>query len=143
MDSAATEPSAMDRAAMERLCDDWFAAWTGNQPERLLAHYSQDCSYVDPARPAGLRGHAELRPYFTKLLAANPDGVWTRRELHPLAHARGFVVLYEATIPIPGKETLVERGMDLVTLDDAGRIARNEVFFDLSRWLARLGRAPR
>lgn len=128
---------------MERLCDAWFAAWTGNEPERLLAHYAEDCRYVDPARPAGLRGHAQLRPYFVKLLAANPDWTWTRRELHPLDGQPGFAVLYEATIPIPGEETLVERGMDLVLLDATGRIARNDVFFDLSRWLARLGRAPR
>ena len=128
---------------MERLCDGWFAAWTGNDPERLLGHYSEGCVYVDPARPMGVRGHAELRPYFTRLLGANPDWVWTRRELHPLREGSGFVVLYEARIPLPGQEPLVERGMDLVMLDDAGRIARNEVFFDLSRWLARLGRAPR
>lgn len=133
----------MDDAAMERLCDEWFAAWTGNEPERLLAFYAEDCVYVDPARPQGLRGHAELRPYFVKLLGRNPDWVWKRRELHPLADGAGFVALYEATIPIPGQETLVERGMDLVTLDVHGKIARNEVFFDLSRWLARMGRPAR
>lgn len=133
----------MDEPAMERLCDAWFAAWTGNEPERLLSHYSVDCSYVDPARPQGLRGHAELRPYFAKLLGRNPDWTWKRRELHPLADGRGFVVLYEATIPIPGQPTLVERGMDLVLLDAQGRITRNEVFFDLSRWLALLGKPVR
>lgn len=127
---------------MERFCDAWFASWTGNDPERLLAHYAEDCRYVDPARPAGLRGHAELRPYFVKLLGLNPDWAWTRRELHPLADGTGFAVLYEARIPLGG-ETLVERGMDLVVLDAAGRIARNEVFFDRARWLAKLGRAPR
>lgn len=132
----------MDKAAMERLCDAWFEAWTGNEPERLLSFYAEDCRYVDPARPHGLRGHAELRPYFVKLLGLNPHWVWKRRELHPLAHERGFVVLYEATIPIGG-ETLVERGMDLVLLDAAGKIARNEVFFDRARWLAMLGRPPR
>lgn len=133
----------MDRASMERLCDDWFAAWTGNEPERLLGFYAEDCAYVDPARPKGLRGHAELRPYFVKLLGANPSWVWKRQALHPLADGRGFAVQYEATIPIPGKETLVERGMDLVHLDAQGRIARNDVYFDLSRWLARLGRSPK
>lgn len=136
-------PMGRDRASLERLCDGWFAAWRGNDPERLLGHYAEDCSYVDPARPAGLRGHAQLRPYFVKLLGANPEWVWTRRELRPLAGEDGFVVLYEATIPIPGQDTLVERGMDLVLLDEEGRIVRNEVFFDLSRWLARLGRTPR
>lgn len=129
----------MDRAAMERFCDDWFASWTGNHPEALLSHYSEDAQYVDPARPTGLRGHDELRAYFVKLLGLNPHWVWRRKELHPLAERRGFVVLYEATIPIGG-ETLVERGMDLVLLDEDGRIARNEVFFDRARWLRMLGR---
>lgn len=126
--------TAATRAELEVYCDEWFRAWTGGDPDRLLEHYAEDAVYEDPARPQGIRGHGELRRYFARLLPANPDMVWTRRELRPVEG--GFVVSWTARIPVGG-ETLVERGMDLVLLRD-GRIARNEVYFDRAAWLSKL-----
>lgn len=122
---------------MEALADGWLEAWTGNQPQRLLAYYAPEAAYTDPAKPRGLRGHEELRPYFERLLARYPDWTWKRDALHPLADEQGFVLQHTATIPLPG-ETLVERCMDLVLLDDGGLIARNDVYFDRTRWMALL-----
>jgi len=47
----------------------------------------------------------------------------------------GFVVMWEATIPV-GAELITQRGMDIVEIE-AGRITRNEVFFDTSKMLAK------
>lgn len=38
----------------------WLPAWTGNDPERLAAFYSDDALYVDPGIPAGVRGKTAL-----------------------------------------------------------------------------------
>lgn len=133
----------MHQAALEELCDDWLAAWTGNDPDLLLSFYTPDAAYTDPARPAGLRGHAQLRPYLTRLLAAYPTWTWKRTGLWPLEGARGFVVQHEATIPLPGQPALTERCMDLVLLDAEGRIARNDVYFDRAKWLAAVGASPK
>ena len=57
----------------------WLPAWTGNQPERLAAFYSEDAFSSDPAIPSGIRGRDELVAYFSKLLARNPDWAWTHR----------------------------------------------------------------
>jgi hypothetical protein len=130
-------PRVVDPKELEAYCDRWLDAWRGD-PERLLAFYAPDAYYEDPARPDGLRGHEALRPYLTKLLARNPDWTWRRKSLHPVEG--GFVVRHEATIPLGGG-TLVERCMDLVLLDAQGRIARNEVYFDRSRWMDALKRA--
>lgn len=107
-------------------CQEWLAAWTGNQPERLIEFYAEGAYYRDPARPGGLRGHAEIYPYFVKLLAANPAWTWQPLEVFPTE--RGFSLKWQAAIPV-GARTVVEIGLDLVELADR-RITRNEVYFD-------------
>jgi hypothetical protein len=110
-------------------CDEWLAAWTGNQPDKLLAFYTESAFYRDPAKPNGLKGHSELLPYFTRLLAKNPDWAWKALEILPTEI--GFVLKWEATIPVGGR-VIVETGLDIVELKD-GRISRNEVYFNPSR----------
>jgi len=110
-------------------CDSWLSAWTGNQPERLLSFYDEKAFYRDPGRPKGLRGHEELKAYFQKLLAANPDWRWRAIEMIPTP--KGFVLKWEATIP-RGETVLSEQGLDIVEVRE-GKIVRNEVFFDSSR----------
>lgn len=118
-------------------CDEWFAAWTGGDVERLVAYYAEDCFYSDPSKPRGLIGRAELRRYLAKWLPQHAEMVWTRRELHPVEG--GFCVTWDARIPV-AREWIEERGMDLVLLDAAGKISRNEVYFDMTRWRALLAR---
>jgi ketosteroid isomerase-like protein len=45
---------SIDEAA--QFAQRWLPAWTGNDPERLAAFYSDDVLYVDPGIPAGARG---------------------------------------------------------------------------------------
>lgn len=125
---------------LEAFCDDWFRAWSGGDVERLVATFADDCFYSDPTRPQGLTGKEELRRYLQKWLPKNPDMVWTRERLYPVQG--GFAVTWTARIPVAG-ETLVERGMDLVLLDDAGKVTRNEVYFDMTAWGRALSAATR
>lgn len=60
----------MTTEALEAFIDEWLAAWTGDQPEQLLAYYTPNAFYLDPARPDGLQGHHAMRPYFE---AAGPE----------------------------------------------------------------------
>ena len=61
-------PSRIDNRCMNSLnpeqakafCDRWLPAWTGNQPDRLAAFYSEDCFYADPGVPDGLQGREAL-----------------------------------------------------------------------------------
>ena len=109
-------------------CEQWLSAWTGNQPEALLAYYTPDACYLDPARPSGLTGHDAMRAYFTRLLAKNPDWVWTAEEVMPTAD--GFTLKWKAVVPGAGSEAVLY-GLDIVEMRD-NRIARNEVYFDPS-----------
>jgi hypothetical protein len=115
----------------------WLPAWTGNDPERLAAFYSDDALYVDPGIPAGVRGKAELLAYFRKLLANNPQWVWTQLEAIPMED--GFLNKWLAKIPV-GAQTLEIVGVCLVQLDAAGKIRRNEVYFDRAGLLAEIAR---
>ncbi|MBI4411268.1 MAG: nuclear transport factor 2 family protein, partial [Deltaproteobacteria bacterium] len=101
-------------------------AWTGNQPEKLASFYTEDAFYSDSNVPQGLKGKSQILAYFRKLLAKNPDWVWTQEEALPLED--GFVNKWKAQIPVEGK--IIEcRGVCLVHFKD-NLICRNQVYFD-------------
>lgn len=110
----------------------WLPAWTGNRPELLASFYSDDAMYSDPAIPDGVRGRAAVQAYFAKLLARNPDWVWTHRGSMPMQD--GFLNLWHASIPVGARVVEVD-GACSVQLRD-GLIYANHVFFDRSELLA-------
>lgn len=114
--------------------DQWLSAWTDNQPQKLLAYYTQDACYTDPANPNGLQGHEQLEKYFTKLLGKNPDWVWSAREVIPTE--KGCTLKWNAKIPV-GDQLLEIQGLDIVEISH-GKISRNEVYFDRTAWLQAL-----
>jgi hypothetical protein len=87
--------------------------------------------------PEGVKGKPALLRYFTKLLGYNPSWVWTHLEGIPLED--GFLNKWRADVPVGG-ETLALFGVCTVQLDGAGKIRRNEVFFDRSQWLEAIAR---
>jgi hypothetical protein len=105
----------------------WLPAWTGNNPEKLAHYYSNDAVYLDPTVPFGLKGNDALLKYFRKLLAFNPDWVWT--QIEPIPMEDGFLNKWHARIPI-GSKTIECIGVCLVQFNDQGLIRRNEVYFD-------------
>jgi len=117
--------------------EKWLPAWSGNDPERLAGFYSDDAFYLDPGIPGGVKGKTQLLAYFRKLLAANPDWVWTQIEGIPLED--GFLNKWQARIPV-GAVTLEIVGVCFVQLDAAGRIRRNEVYFDRTLLLSEMAR---
>jgi hypothetical protein len=115
-------------------CDNWLRSWRGNDPNCLIEFYSENAFYRDPANTAGLKGRTQILPYFTKLLASNPNWKWERVEVFPIDN--GFVAKWKATIPV-GSEVIVENGLDIVEIQK-GKITRNEVYFDRAKWLEAL-----
>ncbi len=88
----------MDTDRLERFANEWLSAWTGDRPDHLLTFYASDAFYLDPSNPKGLRGHDAIRPYFGKLLARDPEWVWTVNEL--ISTAKGFILKRDAHIPV-------------------------------------------
>lgn len=123
----------MSDAQAKEFTDRWLPAWTGNDPERLLAFYANDAFYSDPAEPAGLRGRVEILAYFQRLLARYPDWVWTNTRVRPMRG--GFLNYWHAVIP-EGQRVVECDGVCTVLIEN-GLILRNEVFFDRTPLLAR------
>ena len=129
---------ALSATEAKQFAERWLPAWTGNNPELLASFYSEDVFYLDPAIPGGVKGKPALLGHFRKLLAYNPDWVWTQIEGIPLD--QGFLNKWLARIPV-GATVLDVVGVCLVQLDAEGKIARNEVYFDRSRLLTEIERA--
>ncbi len=108
--------------------EKWLPAWSGNNPELLASFYTDDVFYSDPVIPQGVNGKEALLAYFKKLLARNPNWIWTQSRSTPLQD--GFANFWKAEIPTGG-ETVIIHGVCLVQIRD-GLIYRNEVFFDPS-----------
>ena len=121
----------------KQFAEKWLPAWSGNNPELLASFYSEDAFYLDPGIPEGVNGKSELLKYFRKLLASNPNWIWTQIEGIPMED--GFVNKWLAKIPV-GPVTLDIVGVCLVQLDSAGKIRRNEVYFDRTGLLAEIAR---
>ncbi len=117
--------------------EKWLPAWTGNNPELLASFYSDDVFYLDPGVPVGVKGKTALLAYFTKLLSYNPAWVWTQLEGIPMEG--GFLNKWRAVVPV-GQAMLEIIGVCFVQLNDAGKIERNEVYFDRTQWLAEIAR---
>lgn len=121
----------------KHFADRWLPAWTGNDPERLADFYADDVFYLDPAIPAGVTGKPALLAHFRKLLTYNPEWVWTQIEAIPLLD--GFLNKWQARIPV-GATMLEIYGVCTVQFNAAGKIYRNEVYFDRSRLLPEIAR---
>ena len=126
---------AMTQEQAREFASKWLPAWTGNEPEKLAGFYSEDAFYLDPLVPQGVRGRQEILAYFAKLLAQNPDWVWTQIEAIPMEN--GFLNKWLARIPV-GKKTIECVGVCLVQIDDEGLIGRNEVYFDRVELIAEI-----
>jgi hypothetical protein len=119
----------------EEFSSKWLPAWTGNDPEKLASFYSDDTFYLDPGIPNGVKGNAELIAYLRKLLAQNPDWVWT--QIEPIPMEDGFLNKWMAQIPV-GEKVIECIGVCLVQFDDQGKIKRNEVYFDRSELISEI-----
>lgn len=118
----------------DSFCKSWLDTWTGNRPQELLKFYHVDAFYSDPSKRNGLKGQAQLLPYFEKLLALNPNWKWEPVEIIPTL--TGFTLKWKATIPI-GNYFVEETGLDIVEIQDE-LIIRNEVYFDRLKWIETL-----
>ena len=125
----------MTKEQAREFASNWLPAWTGNEPEKLASYYSDDTFYLDPAIPDGVKGKDALLSYFRKLLAQNPDWIWTQIEGIPMEG--GFLNKWLAKIPV-GPKIIECMGVCLVQFDKDGLIKRNEVYFDRSELISEI-----
>jgi hypothetical protein len=104
----------------------WLPAWTGNDPRKLASFYTDDLFYSDPS------GKEAFIRYLSKLLANNPDWVWTHESAIPLEN--GFLNKCRLDAPV-GDKVITCRGVCTVQMT-GDLIYRNEVYFDTLQLIA-------
>ena len=107
----------------------WLPAWSGNRPEHLARFYSEDVFYSDPGIPQGVHGRAMLTVYFRKLLAQNPNWVWTQVEGIPMEG--GFLNKWNGRT----LQTLFEYIHTQMPLDNPGQLNEQQVADALAQML--------
>jgi len=127
----------MNQEEAREFASRWLPAWTGNDPEKLAGFYSDDCFYLDPGIPYGVKGKAELLLYFKKLLSQNPSWIWT--QIEPIPMEGGFLNKWLAKIPV-GQKVIECVGVCFVQFDSQGKIRRNEVYFDRSALISEISK---
>lgn len=110
---------------IEQFNAEWLQAWSDKDVPRLLSFYAEDTVYMDAQTAAGLRGHAQLRPYLEQLFATTPPMRYDPDEVWPIDG--GYCGRWICTIDVPGGVRRYLRGFDLVQLD-GGKITLNEVY---------------
>lgn len=106
---------------MTDLNAEWLEGWTDKDIAKIAAMYSEDCSFMDAATAAGLKGRAALIAYLEKLFPAMPEWSYSADEIWTIPG--GFCARWFCDIA--GGRRL--RGFDFVQL--RGReIVRNEVY---------------
>ena len=116
----------MTKEQAREFASRWLPAWTGYDPERLAGYYSDDAFYLDPLIPDGVKGKDALLAYFTRLLAQNPDWVWT--QIEPIPMEDGFLNKWLAEIPV-GEKVLEIVGVCFVQFNHFGLIPRSLLRF--------------
>ena len=111
------------------LSDKVLSAWNGQDVERVLACYTEDCVYRDPNTRGAVVGREALSRYLTRLFE-RWNMHWSRREVFLFADGSGSAFLWHAELtPAAGGRTVEIDGMDLA-LVRGDRLCRNEVYFD-------------
>ena len=110
-------------------------AWSGHDPDQVVACFADDAVYEDVAAGFVLRGHDELRGWVAQLFAGIPD--FEYEETHRVIGSGGAVIEYwlrgTPQVGMDGQSTSGTRGevrsATVLELRD-GKIVRNSDYWD-------------
>jgi len=142
----ATTGATPERAALERLLDQWGPAWSSGDPGKIAALFTDDAQFEDVPFGAVTRGHDELRKFVSGIFAAlagvrfevtsrfvAADG--KSGALEWIFHGRQI-----KDVPgLPATNTPFHvRGSSVVQFRD-GKIARESDYWDLTTYMKQVG----
>ena len=136
---------------LDRMFEDLALAWASTDsdgPERVLAHFTDDCVFEDVALGATARGKEEFRRFLEEAFAAVPDIEYdvTSR----LITARGAAIEWVMSgtqkgdfpgIPATGKRFSSVRGVSILELE-GDKIRRESDYWDAATFMKQVGVLP-
>ena len=119
----------MELNELKAISEPLIAAWNEQDPDKVVACYTEDLVYTDPNTRGAVEGPDAFRRYLTKLFGAWQMR-WEVKETFPLKDIDGAAGLWRASFKRAGgdAEVLLD-GMDLVVIEGK-LLKRNEVYFD-------------
>ncbi|HXF95398.1 MAG TPA: nuclear transport factor 2 family protein [Gemmatimonadales bacterium] len=113
---------------------EWLRAWGEADADLVLAFYTPDCRYRDPATVTPLIGLDALRSHLLKVFAYWPEQRWEEVRRWEHADHQGLTLLWRAEITSPRSgRSVVFEGLDVLRFA-GGRIAEQLIFFDPAAW---------
>jgi steroid delta-isomerase-like uncharacterized protein len=131
----------------ERVLEEWAAAWSSHDTERLLALFTDDCTYEDVTFGVVTHGKKELRAFADGAFSAAPDILFELTSRFVNASFAGMEWSMSGThkgafpgLPPTGKRFSV-RGATIIDLR-AGKIRRNADYWDSATLMRQVGLLP-
>jgi len=106
----------------EEFARAWLKAWSSRELDAAMAFYAEDCLFIQPDVPGGLKGRDALAAYYEELSAAHPGNVVIPDKIWQIDG--GFCVRWYCDLA-DGKRV---RGLELVLLEGR-KIVHNEGYF--------------
>jgi len=109
---------------IEQFAQSLLRAWSSRNLATVMALYAEDCLFIDPAVPGGLKGREALAAYCEDLFAKHPGNQLNLDEVWELEG--GFCMRWYADVD-EGRRV---RGFELILLDD-GLIVHEEGYYQV------------
>jgi steroid delta-isomerase-like uncharacterized protein len=132
----------------EKLMRAYLGAWNDRDSKRIASFFREDAVYADHGAGAVARGRDGIRAHAARVHAGFPD---LRFELVRAAHGEDFTAgewrsamthlgAFEGLAPTG--RVVKSNGVDVATLDDAGKISRLDSYYDGAEIMRDLGLLP-
>jgi steroid delta-isomerase-like uncharacterized protein len=133
---------------LEVVLENWAAAWSSHDAEKVLALFTDDCVYEDVTFGVVTRGKEELRAFATGAFAAVPDFKFQLTTRFAVGHLAGMEWLMSGThagdfpgLPATGRRFSSIRGATIVELHGS-KIRRNSDYWDAATFMKQVGLLP-
>jgi hypothetical protein len=121
-------PTTLDIAT---IAERYAAAWIAHDPAAILALHASDSTFQAHGRTGLIRGVDALRTEFTQIFERYPGFAV---EIHRLLLGeRHWTLDWTLTFEPPGKARRGFHALDVVEVDDLGRVTRKDTFFDFAQ----------
>ena len=134
-------------ADMERMFDDYYAAWNAHDVEKLASFFTDECVYENVGRDQVYRGKEELKAWISGVCAALPDFKLELKSLFVAGDRVGLEAVMTGThtgdmpgLPATGKSFSI-RYASIIELHE-GKIRRSADYWNFASFARQLGLMP-
>jgi steroid delta-isomerase-like uncharacterized protein len=128
--------------------EDWAAAWSSHDPERVLALFTDDCVYEDVPFGVVPHGKEELRAFANAAFDAVPDLAFQLTTRFAGDSLAGIEWIMSGThqgdfpgLPATGKRFSGIRGATIIEIV-GGKIRRESDYWDAATFMKQVGLLP-